>query len=136
MKVLLLLTLCLYSCAAPAIEYYPLEGEFGPFTQHELFDEFKKARESRNLQEAVTNWEAFVDRLNVDEAQIEDMTQYQLIKAGLSELMRVYYLIGDSRKGDTLLRKFETFQPIDPEIEKKWKYLCGGNVELMPGEKI
>ena len=70
-----------------------------------LQGDFVWAANSRNLRTAATRWRSFL--LAYGEKELDSATQARLISIAKYELMRIYYLLGDVRAGDKLLKELD-----------------------------
>ena len=105
MKIVTLFVLIIASHSVFAEGYSPFTKSHEHFKGHYLYPAFNKAIKSKSIAEAVANWESFIGEAQIsdDPKGLEDITQYEMYKRGLSELTRVYYLSGNISKGDEAL---------------------------------
>ena len=63
------------------------------------------AADSPNLRTAAIRWRSFL--LAYSEKELDSAIQARLISIAKYELMRIYYLLGDVRAGDKLLKELD-----------------------------
>ena len=105
MKITTLIFLLLISCSVLAEGYSPLTKSFEQYKGHYLYPSFINAIKSQSISEAINNWEKFIDvaKISDDPMELDDITQYEMYRRGLSELSRVYYISGNTSKGDEVM---------------------------------
>ena len=93
-------------------QYSPIYADkFKPAGKHprrSLQGDFVWAADSPNLRTAAIRWRSFL--LAYGEKELDSAIQARLISIAKYELMRVYYLLGDVRAGDKLLKELDPLQ--------------------------
>ena len=77
----------------------------GDHPRHSLQGDFVWAAESPDLRTAAIRWKSFL--LNYGERELDSAIQARLISIAKYELMRIYYLRGDIKAGDKLLKELD-----------------------------
>ena len=72
--------------------------------QGTLSADFDKAARSATLEEAASRWQAFLATHTPADGEIEDEYAANRLKAATYELVRVYYLLHLTGKGDSVLK--------------------------------
>ena len=76
-----------------------------------LQGDFVWAADSPNLRTAAVRWRSFL--LAYGEKELDSGTQALLISIAKYELMRIYYLLGDIKAGDKLLKELDPLKLAD-----------------------
>jgi len=90
--------------------------KFKPAGNHprgSLQGDFVWAANSPDLRTAAIRWKSFL--LKYSEVELDSATQARLIAIAKYELMRIYYLRGDSKAGDKLLKELDPLQLSEKE---------------------
>jgi hypothetical protein len=110
--------LCLTGCSHPeqpasrAAEYKPVFAAptAGTPQAGTVRGDYDNAAHARNLREAASRWEQFLEKHRPASGEYEDAFQKMLIDSATYELIRVYYLLGERDKGDDLLKQLDPLQ--------------------------
>jgi len=80
----------------------------GNYPRGSLQGDFVWAADSPDQRTAAIRWKSFL--LKYGEMELDSGTQARLISIAKYELMRIYYLRGDSKAGDKLLQELDPLQ--------------------------
>ena len=129
MKNLTFIILLLLNGTALAEGYSPLTTSYEQFKGYYLFKSFSHAISSPSLPEAIINWEKFIEeaRISDDPMEVEDITQYELYRRGLSELARVYYISGRVKDADKILLLQESIAITETPLKELLGKICKRN---------
>lgn len=87
--------------------YIPLYASHADKDKTKLLDprdgDWHWAGTARTLQEAASHWETYLQK-HYSQSDLEDGVDFYRRETAVYELMRVYYLLGDQKKGDEILR--------------------------------
>jgi len=78
------------------------------YSRRSLPGDFLWAADSPDLRTAAIRWRSFLQAYS--EAELDSAIQARLIAIGKYELMRIYYLLGDTKAGDKLFRELDPLQ--------------------------
>jgi hypothetical protein len=92
-----------------AHKYKPTEK----YPRGSLQGDFVWAADSPNLRTAAVRWKSFL--LAYGEKELDSAIQARLISIAKYELMRIYYLLGDLKAGDKLLKELDPLKLLEPE---------------------
>lgn len=109
--------------------YSPLTRSYEQFKGHYLFKSFSRAITSPSLPEAIINWEKFIEeaRITDDPKELEDITQYEMYRRGLSELARTYYISGKVKGADKILMLQESIAITETPSKELLGKMCKRN---------
>ena len=129
MKNITFILLLILSGAVVAEGYSPLTTSYEQFKGHYLYASFSRAISSPSLSEAIINWEKFVEeaRITDDPKELEDITQYELYRRGMSELARVYYISGRVSDADKILLQQESVAITETPSKELLGKMCKRN---------
>ena len=101
-----------HGLAVYASDYHPIDLETDQYKDYYLYPSFIKARSSNYTQEAISNWETFMEESIIDDdpENLADITHYGIYSIGILELMQLYYIIGKISEGDALLELYENIR--------------------------
>ncbi len=85
----------------------------GNYPRGSLQGDFVWAANSPDLRTAAIRWKSFL--LKYGEMELDDGNQARLIRIAKYELMRIYYLRGDSKAGDKLLKELDPLRLFEKE---------------------
>ena len=105
------------AASAPDRRYTTIYAhKFKPTENHprgSLQGDFVWAANSPDLRTAAIRWKSFL--LKYGEVELGDANDARLIRIAKYELMRIYYLRGDSKAGDKLLKELDPLQLFEKE---------------------
>jgi hypothetical protein len=84
-----------------AHEFKPTEK----YARGTLQGDFVWAAQSPNLQTAGSRWKKFL--VTYEQQELDSAIQARLLTIAKFELMRVYYLLGNSKEGDRLMKELD-----------------------------
>ncbi len=73
-----------------ADKYRPIQNDIKQYEGHNLYQFLLPAQNSTSINEAIVRWKLLVNEAQIsdDPSEIEDITQYEIYRLGLKELMR------------------------------------------------
>lgn len=109
------MVILLFPMVAIAGDYQPLEEDFQSFRGYYLYPSLQAAIHSDSISEAIQNWSALAEeaQMGSDPALIDDITQYEIYRSALKELIRLNYFAGNRIEGDKRLRQLEDMTMVE-----------------------
>ncbi len=111
----ILLTLAIWPYPVLALDYQPLQSNIDQFRGHYLYLSMQTANSSATVKQALTRWRAITEEAQTsdDPSEIEDITQYEIYRLGLKELVRLNYIKGNIAEGDLYFSRLEALTLVE-----------------------